>query len=372
MASWDEETYDHIIRQIYEAANNPEVWNQTINEIGDRLDFGAIHLMLVSYESGFEYLGAAPREDSGFNAEYLRDYALEDFRRVRIFSRPSGVAFDERMIVSEEERQNSAIHQELFPKHKIYNIMGSNMSIGDCQGWFGVTTKNESEDFTDEQRSGFQRLLPHILQSMRITKSNLDLQISRNLAFEAVDEINSGIFLFLNGQLANMNRAGREFIKEGFFTIKDGNLACRQTLINSRLQTYLEGTDQVMEGPLIVLDSRQHAEYCIRTHDPAPNFSMGKVKQSAGRLISITKLRGFKSPTLGEVESFALCYGLSEAEIQVLHAVLSYNGLKELSAARGVNLDTVRKQLKSAMAKMDVSSQKELFQMFERYRILGS
>lgn len=372
MLHWDEDIYDRLVRQIYEAANNPEIWNETVNEIGDQLDFGVIHLMLASYETGFEYVGSAPRGDPDFSAEYLKDFALEDFRRVRIFSQPTGVAFDERLIVSEEEKRSSPIHQELFPRHKIYNIMGANMSIGDCQGWFGVTTKKPSEDFSDDQRIAFQRLLPHVLQSMRITKANVDLQISKSLAFDTVEELSSGVFLFLNQQLVSVNRAGKDLLKEGFFVVQNGALACRLPIANRRLRDYLERSDQLMPGPLLLRDRSRKTEYCVRRHDPTPHFTQGEVKASAGQLVSITRLRGSEAPPFGDVEVFAQFYSLSEAEIHVLYAVLNQQSLKDLAEKRGVNLDTVRKQLKSAMAKVDVASQKELFQMFERFRILGS
>lgn len=371
MVDWNTDIYDKIVRQIYEAASDPEIWNETINAIGDHLDFGVIHLMLVSYETGFEYLATAPREDPEFAEEYLRNYAREDFRQVRIFSRPSGVAFDERVIVSEEEKRNSPIHQELFPRHKIYNIMGSNMSIGDSQGWFGVTTRKASEDFTDEQREAFQRLLPHVLQSMHITKTNVDLQVSRSLAYESIDHVKAGVFLFVNGQLANVNRTGKAILKDGYFTIANGALACRQPIADRRLQEYLKKDNGILDQPLIMRDRPSEAEYCVRRHDPAPHFSQGRFSNSANQLISITKLRGLSAPVIGDVEDFAGAYGLSEAEIHVLLAVLRHEELKELAETRGVSLDTVRKQLKSAMAKMAVSSQKELFRMYERFRLMS-
>lgn len=127
-----------------------------------------------------------------------------------------------------------------------------------------------------------------------------------------------------------------------------------------------------MPGPFLLRDRSRKTEYCVRRHDPTPHFSHREVGGSTGQLVTITKLRGGEATLYGDVEGFAQFYSLSEAECHVLYAVLNYEALKELAAKRGVNLDTVRKQLKSVMAKVDVASQKELFQMFERYRILGS
>lgn len=224
MLHWDEHTYDRLIRQVFEASNNPANWNDTVKDIGDQLDIGGIHLMLVSHETGFEYIGSALPGDQCFNTENLKDIALEDHRRVMILSQPTGVAFDVRLTVSEEEKRSSPVNQDILPRQKIYNIMSANMSFGDCEGWFCVTTKRPSEDFSDGQRAAFQRLLPYLLQSMRFTKANVDLQISKSLAFDTVEELNSGVFLFLNQQIVNVNRAGKDLLKEGFFAVQNGAL----------------------------------------------------------------------------------------------------------------------------------------------------
>ncbi len=372
MLDWDGHIYGRLVRQIYEAANNPENWNDTVRDIGHQLKIGFIHLMLVSHETGFEYIGSTLRGDQDFDSEKLKDIALEDYRRVMILSQPTGVAFDDRLTVSEEHKRTSPISQDFLPRRKIYNIMSANMSFGDCEGWFGVTTRRSSEDFSDEQKTAFQRLLPYLLQSMRITKTNIDLQMSNGLAFNAVEELSSGVFQFLNQQIVNVNRAGKGLLKEGFFVVQNGELACRLPKIDRLLRNYLEQTDQLMPGPILLRDRSSKTDYCVRRHNPTPHFCHREVGESAGQLVTITKLRGAEASLFGDVEGFAQFYRLSEAEFDVLYAVLNYETLKELAEKRGVNLDTVRKQLKSVMAKVDVASQKELFQMFERYRILGS
>lgn len=371
MVDWGPDVYDRIVRQIYEAASKPEIWNRVINDIGDHLDFGVIHLMLVSTDGGFEYLATAAREDPGFAKECLGEQVLEDFRRVRMFAHPAGAAFDEQVIVEEDE-PGGTDHQETCPCPKIYNIMGSNMSVGDSRGWFGVTARKASGDFTGAQREAFQRLLPHVLEAMHITKNNIELQLSRSLAYDAIDMVKAGMFLFANRQIISVNRTGKAILKDGYFTIANGALACRQPNPDRHLQAFLQKPYGVLDEPLILRDVHNETEYCVRRHHPTAHLSPGKANGTAGQLISITKLRGLAAPVLGNVEDFAGAYGLSEAEFHVLLAILRHEELRDLAEARKVSLDTVRKQLKSAMTKMDVSSQKELFQMYERYRLLSA
>lgn len=372
MGEWNDETYDRILRQIYESASTAELWNPTLDTIAEFLDVGFMHLLFADPETKFEYIEAAPREDPDFNAEYLEDYLDADFRVERFLKQPVGVAFDERQISTAEERKHSPIHQELYPRHNVHKLLMANMSIDESRAGVSVTTRNWDDEFSDGQRQAFQRLLPHILQSMRITKQNMDLQPSRLLAFEALDCVNSAIFLFVNQQLVQVNNAGKQLLNEGFFFIRNGQIALSHAAADRDLQAWMQQADPFSSTPLHLRDETGQAEYSIRLHEPKPHFSRGRLQKSGSLIFSITRIRSTRALSLSDVEPFSRAYGLSAGETRVLHAVLNYGSLSDLAQSNGVKPDTVRKQLKSTMSKMDVKSQKMLFQLFERYNILGS
>ncbi|MDF2369199.1 MAG: hypothetical protein P1V21_00225 [Rhizobiaceae bacterium] len=371
MGGWNDETYDRILRQIYESASTPELWSPTLDTIAEFLDVGFMHLLFAHPETNFEYIEVAPREDPDFNAEYLRDFVDLDFRLERFKKQPIGVAFDERQISSPEERKRSPIYQELYPRHNVHQLLMANMSIDESRAGVSVTTRNWADEFSDGQRQAFQRLLPHILQSMRITKQNMDLQFSRFLAFEALDGVNSAIFLFFHQQLVQVNNTGKQLLDEGFFLIRNGQIALSNAAADRELQTWLQQANPFSCPPLLLRDDADRAEYLIRLHDPKPHFSRGRLQKSGSHIVSITRIRSTRSLLLRDVEQFSHTYGLSAAEMRVLHAVLNHGSLSDLAQSNGVKTDTVRKQLKSTMSKMDVKSQKMLFQLFERYNILG-
>ena len=188
-------------------------------------------------------------------------------------------------------------------------------------------------------------------------------------ATSALDAINCGLFQFVDGRLSMVNRTGHELLKDGFLSLSGDRIICRLPKINRRLQSYLGQTERTRDTPLILRDPVSKAEYCIRLH--RTNMAV----ESDGRdvlVMTVTLLRQVKPPTLSEVRGYARPYGLSEAEVVVLHAVLANTELRSLAKVRRVHLDTVRKQLKSAMAKIDVHSQKELFALYERFRFCNS
>lgn len=72
--------------------------------------------------------------------------------------------------------------------------------------------------------------------------------------------------------------------------------------------------------------------------------------------------------TLDRISQF---FGLSGSESAAIAAVIALQPLSEYSRVKGVQQDTVRKQLKSAMTKMAVNSQKQLFQVYERFKVFS-
>lgn len=180
-----------------------------------------------------------------------------------------------------------------------------------------------------------------------------------SFANEAVDVINCGLFQVNDGRLSNANRMGMAMLKDGFLFVAKGQLMCTQPQYNRMLQSLCSAPPDARDVPLILRDPQSNSEYCVRTH-----------KTKSTTVLSVIRLRKIDAPNLAEVRIFAGSYGLSEAEIHVLHAVLGSTELRILASQRGVNLDTVRKQLKSAMAKIEISSQKELFALYERFRLV--
>jgi DNA-binding CsgD family transcriptional regulator len=366
LTGWFDSNPHRIVGQVYEAADNPDVWDQVIGRICSGLGFGAVKLLPAGGENVFTHRLGAPGKPNG----EWRDDVFDTIRCDDIASQPTAIAFELKMNEAGVHNGGNDLHP--LPCTEASSILAANLSVGKRFGWIGFAARSRSEDFTEDQRKSVQFLLPHMLRASRLAQSMADEHRERSLAASAVNAVNCGLFHFINGQLDTTNRIGRDMLNEGFFSIENGQLTCLHAQVNRHLQAYLDQPGQKQDPPLILKDSKTRSEYCIRRHMAAVPADAPQYKKDSKLLVSVTRLRGARPPTLIEIRAFAQSYGLSEAEIQVLHTVLSNTGLRDFACARGVTLDTGRKQLKSAMAKMDVSSQKEIFAMFERFRMFGA
>lgn len=366
---------DRLIHMVYEAAANPDYWMETGRRIAEFANGGSVHLLLASLETGDEYLSLFARGDPSFASEYLRDYAETDFRIPKVMGRRLGLFVDEREYVSIDEARRSAIHQDLLPNYAIHNISGANMSLDGCIGWFGISTRASHDEFDPRTRRFLERLAPHIVNAFRIVKAHFELNLSHELSFASTDLVNGGILILRGDVIVHVNPAARKLLDEGFFTIRNGQLACRQPSEQAKLTEFLRRHEErKAEDSLLLRRYELGAAYTIRLHELRSTHAPSRLGKNAPkpRAISIVEMNVPANPRLEEVVAFCSGYDVSYSEAMVVHAVVSSTSLAEYAETKRVSLYTVQQQLKSAMLKMNLNSQKKIFQAYERYRIFSA
>lgn len=363
---------DELIYKIYEAANEPEYWADTAERIADIAGGGAVHLLLASLETGHEYINLFTRDGSGFADEYVRDYAAIDFRVPRVMARPLGEFADEREYVSVEEARSSAIHQELLPRHEVHRISGANLSLDGCIGWFGVSPHRADRELDGRQRACLAQVSRHLLNAARISQTHQDLQLSRQGALGALDVVGAGLFLLNSGRVLHANDAARRLLAEGFFLLRHDRLSCAESAEDRRLVAFLrDGMARIRSEPLLLRQHERGLAYLVSIHELFPQYTGSVVRRSGHQAVSVVELNVPASIAFDEVALFCTAHGVSLAEAMAVHASLNSVPLAELAEAKGISLATARQQLKSALAKMGLDSQKKLFRAFERHRLVG-
>lgn len=362
---------EEAIHKLYKAANEPEYWKDAAGAIAELTGGGAVHLLLASFDTRYEYVNLFTRDEIGFAAEYIRDYAAIDFRVPRVMARPLGSFADEREYVSEDDARNSPIHQELLPRYGIYNISGANLCLDGCIGWFGISTSGPTVDFDNRQREYLKQLSRHLLNACRISMTHQDLQMARERSLGSLDLFQAGLFLLESGRVVHANDAATRLITEGFFRLRSDRLSCTAATANSQLATFLSRAAGQRSQPLLLRQHEREAAYLVSVNDLFPHYAgNGSVEHSAYQAVTITELNIPTHIDLDEVLLFCSSCGITPAEAMTVHASLNSISLASFAEMRGIGLDTARQQLKSALTKMGLGSQKKLFRAFERYRLV--
>lgn len=365
------EQADRIIHMLYESAASEQDWCTTACAIGDVVGAGPIHMFLCSLETGQEYVSLIARGNPNFATEYLDDYAPTDFRVPRVMAHRPGTYIDERNYVTREEAACSPIHHDLLPRHKIYNISGTNLTHDGCIGWFGLSTQAPDHDFDDRQRTFLSSISGHVFRAMKLYRTRQDLISARDLSSQTLDLVNTGIVILAGLQIVEGNAVFDRLLEERFFLLRNASLTCSDPVQAAKLYHYLTCRDEGGGEDCLVLRHPQGGvSYLVQCRDLVSPLN-GLHRRQTYQTVSILKLDFDEQPDLDEVIAFSASYGVSKAEAMALRAVLGSQHLGAFAQARGIQLDTVHKQLKSAMRKTDLNSQKKIFQAFERYRLMN-
>lgn len=352
---------DALIHRIYEAALEPGDWPAILDELSDLVDGAQTHLVLAELDTGVAHVNLLRRTDPDGAAEYLRDHAASDFRAPKVFARKPGLVTDERAYVSEDEARASVIHRDFLPRHGIYNIAGANMRIEDCFGWFGISTRVKDAPFGEDRLALLNLVVPHVYRALRIARTQRELTELTALARDTQDRLRIGMVAYRHGTVTFANAAAQAIFAERFLQLAEGELRCVDRSGEAKLARLIRNGG----GPVLLHDHEHGRRYLLRRHDSAyrraahGDFTLSIVESGSAHPVS-----------LDEVISFCTGAGVTAAEAAALHASLTAGGLAGFASRKGIKLDTVRKQLKSALAKVDLGGQKQLHRALERFSLI--
>ncbi|SUB02143.1 Uncharacterised protein [Pannonibacter phragmitetus] len=323
-------------------------------------------MFLVSGSSGHAHVNLYVGGDPDFAPVYLDGYARDDFRVPRVMAREAGSFCSEHVYVSEAEARKSRIHQELLPRFGIHDIHGSNLSFDGNIGWFGIGSSRRDRGIEPPAVKLLTALSPHLLRAFKLGMARLGLDDAPGTRTDVADLIASAVFVFNGKQLAELNRFAGQLLNEGWFRLSPaGTLSCTDTLENARLAAFQQSADAASgQVTLHLRHPDSNTLYALR------RWSAGTARIGPSRqILTVTPLT-IAAPSPEQVADFCRPFGITPAECRVVHAVLSSLPLSTFANRTGSSLYTVQDQLKSAMLKMAMPSQKLIFAAFERYQAL--
>lgn len=363
---------DAVIHGIYDAVETPECWAEAGERIADLVDGRGVHLMLLddTFPGAPLHLNTYLRGDPDGAREYLEDYAAQDFRYARILGNPHGVIIDERAYVTTEEARRSPIHQELFPKYGTHNLAGSNLSVGESAGWFGISTKAADLSFDSEQIAVLGRIAPHLHRAFAMIRSRNRLGLERDIARAALEASDAGIVLFSKGKADYVSPAATALFGRGFLMLRRGRAGAALASADKRIEEFFARAAATGNPQTLALtDSGEGDSYHLHLHLPAESVRLdAAARRAAPMILSITLFSRKAEVEMETIMAFAAAYGLPSSEARAIAAVINDIELSADAAARGISLETVRKQLKSALARMGLKSQKQLVRLFDNFR----
>ncbi len=269
---------------------------------------------------------------------------------------------------SEIELKTNPIHNILHVKYDINKIMGSNIGSKYKTGWFGVSTLRRGGEFSAETAREFEAIAIHVRKALHLRLLSEEVS-EKAIAHESANDTQThGIAVTIDDTTEYANSVAKEILKSGFLRMQDGKLLCSeiagQRIIDGAYRQLQAGISPVIR----LSDSTNGMGYAVQMFNPLPRFVKGRLERARRVTYKIMVFSEALEISTKTLERLGSLFNLSQSESGVISAVINLQSLGEYAKQKGVREDTVRKQLKSSMSKLGVNSQKQIIQIYERFR----
>ncbi|OCW58657.1 hypothetical protein AWJ14_00010 [Hoeflea olei] len=357
--------------RLFEAALSPELWTDCLISLSDYVGGSSVNLIVLDRPGERPYLEHFVRGDDHTYASYIETYIAIDRRVPRVAEAPVNTVLLEHQVLTEEERRTDIVYNEVLATGGMRNLMLTNLSAGPAYMGVGVAPHDDAVPFEPEQVERLTRILPDFRHALRFYIANRDLELQRSAlgdlwayAGKAVVILNiHGAVLFANQRAEEMQRGGLMRMSAGRlrFAERASELAWQQQAGR------LHGDAAEPFGAFLAEHPVTREQYSVRLVGAAPIVSSLPSFKSPAVILTLEPLSEALSIGTREIDRFCRLFGVTAAESRAVAAVAAGRPLDALAEEAGVALDTVRKQLKSAMLKCGVSSQKALISRLERF-----
>ena len=363
-----------VVGYLYDAASDANRWEKFLRvacEFFDAPFANFVHLdqqrpeLSIYLLSGFEQHSVEDQQAYGAKKQIeLKD---EDPRMVYSGRHPNKPVRCVDIMPIEEFRKTRVYRELLQPNGIEYSLM---VQFSDIPGVFTGISFHRSPEmpvFSEENRDQLGELLPHLKRALNIYQQITLLKRSPGTSYHILDELAAGIVIadeFGNVQFANAS--AREILdKRDGVAIRAGRLsigAGSKAFADLLAEVGASGIHRAI--PISRSDGRQEYQ-CLITRLPRQDMQSPPNLLSPGVLA--VYLTDPEKPVETDSQLLQRLFGLTPAEARVLERLVAGRTPEQIALDNGVEVSTVRSQIKALYEKTGTSRQLQLMQ-----RVLAS
>lgn len=318
--------------------------------------------------------------DSFYLDQFLKHYAYINPYPEAIIKAPFGIPLrDEQLLPRHISEKTEYYNDWMRPQNFSLSQFGCKIKI-DSNRYVAVAAHLEKNNFDknlDVYTHIFSNIIPHISNSFQLLKKFQKYKWKTN-GLSGLWDVKSEAVIFINneGRVVFANQFAEHLIHEKLFSIRDHGIIFNNSSVNRKFQKSLMAICQnpIMKTStheVILTQDENQNDYGIRLVPYLGDISDLNLVATNLAMLVITPLSGIHSINPSDVHRFGQLYGLTEAEEQVVAAIAANIELSEFSKTKNIKIDTARKQLKSALFKTGLRSQKQLVRLIDRFCFLN-
>lgn len=364
------ETYDALVSAIYDAAQDPALWNEFLSRLAQAFSGHGAAIRLLDTHSYYPSFSAVHGYDKAFTEEYANHYYQTDVTIQLLEQADQGTVTARSAQLLDKDYYHTEYYQDFGRHWKINDLMGGYfIKAQDCIARIGVHRPVGAPVFSDEDKYLMSLLMPHLHRAFHISRHIQSIKAQREASNNAFDHIPFGVVLVddsgrpivVNQRAENMGREG------GGIRISSSGISTGSSQTTQTLRHLIRQATQRQEGkacsggalsverasstqPLSIMVAPLNAEQ--------PQFGCDGENAAAIVFISDPLQEQNVSP-----EILSILYGLTKAEARLAKELAMGKTLDEISDMFQLSKHTLRAQLKTTFSKTGVSRQAELVRL---------
>lgn len=365
MSNISEERLLGLIRRIYDAALEPQQWQEFVDDLAGLFSGTAA---LTTQDSGAQAatISAASGIDPAFARSYEAYYCARRPWANRTGTTAVGQIFTPRSLFDRKAYERTEYFNDWLKPQDIYHLSSCTVARADDSATFLTLSRPyRAGEFAAGEFALVRTLTAHLQQGLALHQRLLAMTQERDLLALGLEGLGVGAILVDGaGHVRFANEIAEDFLRRGDgLVLRQRRLQARTAAATSALRRMINAAARIGgaldegSGGVLALpcdDGRSlHALIC-----PLP---AGKIDQWGGRIASalIFISDAARNVALRPADLMRL-YGLTRAEAKLMSALVGGQSLDDYADATGTGRATVKTHLQQIFQKMDWHRQSDV------------
>ncbi len=361
-------SYDQIqqlISQIYDAALEPEKWENALERISLLLKAEQAYIRIIDTRTNDIQRAYCHNKDSNWVNSYKDHYVhLDPWLNTILKTKNTFIACTHHYLSNREYEKMEFYRDFVEPQGTHYGL-GGKIHIGEnITNYLALNRQKKRQGFEDQHLKTLQLLIPHLQKAILLNNKTHHMELKQNLLSDALNQINSPILLVnKNSKILFINSLAEKIIEQQpGIDIKNSHITFLSLAINTKLKKLIyQATDKngftQQGGILNYTHPDSQSRLSIQVNPVNPEITNIDTQSKDNALLVLSNHNQQQSSSAGLLTSL---YNLTPAEARLAIELCQGLTLNEIAKKFSLSKNTLRTQLRSCFHKTGVSRQADL------------
>lgn len=348
-----------LIRIVYSAAAEPELWRDVLDRIRASLHAEVAAFLVADDQLSALNIAMAVGRDPQTFQHYDRHWGARDpwLASGSPLLKTPGEVFPGQALIANSAIERTSFYHEFLRPNGLYQIASATVAYeSDFKTYITANfDRTRGHEFGDGTLRFLRDLAPHIRESVRLHRLVRQAEAREFLGRELLERLGIAVILLDHGgKVLFANQDAVRLLTEGDgLTVRGGRLRCLDPLAVQTLEHNV-GLKTLLPAPapvVVVNRSSGRAPLVVRLV-PVPDSAFLGLGNPKGHCMALVSDPDRKP---ADMESMLTrVFGLTKAEARIAAGIADGGTADTLAEQLGVSRETVRSHLKHVYSKLDV------------------